>query len=93
MEPAGIAVLIGTGGAVAAYTVLHWRLHVRDQRRVRVTACPGGTPHLWQGGYQWPPKRGPVEEECDLCLARRVVDYGEGDGAPRVLRYLPPARG
>jgi hypothetical protein len=57
-------------------------------RRLDPEVCANGTPHLWNAGYQYPPSRRPVEEECDCCVARRVVDHGGEE--PRVVRYLRP---
>jgi hypothetical protein len=90
MDPLGVVVLLGVGASAAAYTALNWHLHRRALRRLDPEVCAGGASHLWNIGYQYAPSTKPVEEECDCCLARRVVDYGDGHVEPRVLRYLPP---
>ena len=89
MESLGVVALLGTGAGVAAYVALNWRLQRRAEKKRDPEVCSTGDPHLWRGSFQFPPPKGPVEEDCDVCLARRVVDYGEGYGEPKVLRYEP----
>jgi hypothetical protein len=89
MDVLGVLLLLGVAATAAVYTVVNWRLHRRAMRRLDREACVDGTPHLWNAGFQYPPSTRPVEEECDCCLARRVVDHGDCFDAARRAQARP----
>ena len=92
MEPLGVVVLIGTCAAVTGYVLINRRRHRRwrPSPRPEGETCWTGEPHLWVGQFTFPPPKGPVEEKCEVCGARRVVEYGDGHREPKVLSREPP---